>query len=934
MYVNSMRENTDMTTRHLSSSDSVLQWPTRSTVGIFTLALWFAIGCNLNQRDNENEPILGDSEGGVTLDGGIGSDSATGSRDARIDRMDADTNARDAAADRRSINDSAAEQDVVQTMDCEPEEIDCITDELCGPVIDHCTGTVYQCGGCSDGLVCDLTEHTCIVPKVTCADLGAECGRIRNSCGERLDCGECPDGEECDPDSNTCVACDTSVTCADLGYECGEAWLGCGPKTNKTDCGTCDEGGCNETYHVCEPECTPELSDEEICEAADAECGRVSNGCQGLADCGDCPEGLACGILGVANRCSEEEPAVECIAANRECGILVSVCGDNIDCGDCPEGQICRDNGTCGPRCEPNTCAEDYADQCGNQLDDGCEGLLNCGCPTGFACDTTTPGETGTCVRAKTCADYADADGDGDWGEVDDLCSNGASPAFPNDIGGYLTCTCNSGLVCVNNNVVVTGADPGTCCQPSVCPNPPDRTNVPCEIIDVCTNTPRSCCRNNEHCDGGFCQPNLTCEDHPEYLGLNDVWGGEEAMCSNGFAPDPFYRYIGDTRGLECNCQGADLYCVDESDHIVSGSDVGECCLNTAECPPGPEFPAGCSVANVCTFDGLPSEFCCGPNTCCALPDGTPDAVNGTICKPEDTCDTLDPPATGEEGAPCSNGWVFDDGCDGTLQCLCDPGLICVIGGREVTNSEIGTCCRPNTCDDDDIDWDSECRVPNGCITGQTISCCDTDEYCANPDTKTCEPLLDCSDHGWHGGEGSECSNGPSDHFPRGDGTNNTCECLTSGGRLNNQCVHLSGETWGYCECEPLTCDNDCRNDGRSNRCGGTLSCPCPDGEACSDYDGQCYEPLDCSDYEWTGALGSVCSDGSDTSFMRLPDGYTDTSNLLTCPCDVPEGWENTVCEYDSQEGQSFCVCHPETSCGGEVDPPDGCGGIVEGCSG
>lgn len=929
MVVNSMRENTDMTMRRLSSSDSFLRCPTLLTTGLFACVVWFAIGCNLNRRDNENHLLSDELEGGVPSDSGIGSDSANGSRDARVNTMDARIGAADAGVDRRAIDDSDVEEDVVQTPDCEPDAIDCISNDLCGPVIDHCTGTVYQCGGCSDGLVCDLSEHTCIVPKVTCEELRAECGRIRNSCGERLDCGECPDGEECDPDSNTCVPCDTSVTCADVGFECGEAWLNCGPKTNTTDCGDCDEGGCNETYHICEPECTPDLSDEEICEAVDAECGSVSNGCQGLTFCGNCPEGLACGIMGVANRCSEEEPAVECVAANRECGLLVSVCGDSVDCGDCPEDEVCRSNGTCGPPCEPNTCAEDYNNQCGNQLDDGCEGLLNCNCPGGFACDTTAPGETGSCVQAKTCADYADADGDGNWGEVDDICSNGASADFPNDIGGQLTCACDSGLVCVDGSAVVSGGETGTCCQPSVCPNPSDRTTVPCQITDACTGAVRSCCRSSEHCSAGFCQPNLTCEEHEEYRGLNDVWGGENAECSNGFAPDPFYRYVGDTRGLECECQGGDLYCVNESEQIVSGSDTGMCCLNNAECPAGPTFPEGCSVPNECTFDGLPSEYCCGPNTCCALEsDGTPDPDHGTVCKPEDTCDTLDPPATGEEGAPCSTGRAFDNGCNGTLRCRCDSGLVCVTGGRQVTNSEIGSCCRPNTCDD--TDWDAGCTVPNECISDQTISCCGTDEYCADAGTKTCETLLNCSYYGANGNIGNECNtDGNVDHsFPRGDGTYNTCDCSTSGGRLNNVC---SG---GICVCAPITCNNDCRNDGLSDRCGGTLSCPCSGTEECSNYNGQCYEPRDCDYYDADGALNSPCSDGTDTTFLRLPDGNTAPSNLLTCSCDTPEFWENTECEYDSQEGQSFCVCHAETSCGGQVDPSDRCGGIVPGCNG
>ncbi len=894
-------------------------------------------GCDLNQRDRR--PVDLAADGAVTGDAGGddqgGADDGGAAGGGGEAGMSGGGGALDAA-----VGDSAAagtggeEGGPVDAGrdDCEPDTPDCNT--LCGPITDLCTGTVFQCGGCEQGTVCDLDSHTCIEPLITCEELGAECGAIRNSCGDRLDCGTCPTGQECDPDTNTCIDCDESVTCEELGYQCGDAWLGCGPRTELTDCGDCPEGEvCNGSFKTCEPDCDPE-PDDSLCAQAAAEsgvqCGRISNGCGGLADCGDCPEGEACGIRGVANRCSEQERPLECIAAGRECGTIDSACGGTVYCGDCPEGEVCNPNGKCGQPCLPRSCDTDYADQCGTQLDDGCEGVLNCGCGAGQGCDTSEPGVAGECGDVLDCADH-DANG-----EAGDPCSNGPSSAFPDGVGGRLECDCNRSLVCVDGQQIVSGEQTGTCCQPDACPDPPDRSSVqiPCQVIDSCTGAVRNCCLSSEHCDGGYCQPNLVCEDHPEYLGLGDVWGGENAECSNDPAPDPFYRFTGDTVGLECICDGApDLYCVDETAHIVSGQNTGTCCQNTAECGTSP-FPPGCRAANTCTFDGEPSEYCCPRDTCCALPDGTPDDVNGTICKQEDTCDTLEPPATGEEGSRCSSGRIYDDGCNGTFRCRCDAGLLCVVDGHVVTNQQEGTCCRPNTCGD--TDWETDCTVPNGCVDGVFIDCCAADEYCADASSKLCEPILYCDDYGANGDIGDECSIDPSDRFPRGDGTNNACDCLTTGGRLDNLCVLEPSEDWGYCVCVPSDCNDDCRNNGLTDRCGGTLVCTCGPTEQCSDHDGSCYEPRDCfhPDYAAYGAEGDPCSDMASAAFLILPDGNTDPSNLQACPCSTAGGFENNQCVGDSVASAGTCECTPDT-CRGRVENgiPDLCGGTID-CAG
>ncbi len=179
--------------------------------------------------------------------------------------------------------------------------------QRCGPVRDFCNGVDIQCGECDAGLVCSAATNLCGVPEITCSDLSAQCGQIRNSCGTRLNCGACPDaGQECDRNTNHCVDC-TNPSCSDLGYQCGQAWLGCGPFSNTVDCGTCDAGmACNLATNTCEPMCTPGPA-AALCSAAGAQCGFIGDGCGGQTDCGGCDAGTSCGARGIDNECDPPE---------------------------------------------------------------------------------------------------------------------------------------------------------------------------------------------------------------------------------------------------------------------------------------------------------------------------------------------------------------------------------------------------------------------------------------------------------------------------------------------------------------------------------------------------------------------------------------------------------------------------------------------------
>ena len=55
-----------------------------------------------------------------------------------------------------------------------------------------CGGSV-SCGTCPAGELCGVYEpYKCggCTPQ-TCADVGAQCGKVGDGCGNELDCGEC-----------------------------------------------------------------------------------------------------------------------------------------------------------------------------------------------------------------------------------------------------------------------------------------------------------------------------------------------------------------------------------------------------------------------------------------------------------------------------------------------------------------------------------------------------------------------------------------------------------------------------------------------------------------------------------------------------------------------------------------------------------------------
>ena len=108
--------------------------------------------------------------------------------------------------------------------------------------------TVFRCGTCTAGNICDSATHRCVKKSDACTAINAECGLISDACGNPIDCGSCPAGEVCDGATHQCAPC-RPKTCAETG--CGTMSDGCG---GTLTCGACGSGlACDFATQTCEP---------------------------------------------------------------------------------------------------------------------------------------------------------------------------------------------------------------------------------------------------------------------------------------------------------------------------------------------------------------------------------------------------------------------------------------------------------------------------------------------------------------------------------------------------------------------------------------------------------------------------------------------------------------------------------------------------------
>lgn len=685
----------------------------------------------------------------------------------------------------------------------------------CGPIRNPCTGQVVMCATkCEpvdgEARACDLATNTCIKPKVTCSELGAECGTVKDTCGNYLDCPDSPTkgcasaGQECDPDTRKCVDCQLDLSapdkvkqaCTSQGIECGFAWLGCGPNTpsNLTDCGSCTDPNrpnCNAKYNVCEP--APPSggvpSAATLCAAAKekrgVECGVISNGHGGTVNCDSvpgfgCKNGESCGVRGIANRCDSYATPDECKAVGQNCGTLTSACtGQAISCGQCQSPDVCNSNGVCGPPCSPKTCDDFKEFECGS-FDDGCGKQISCGtCPDGV-CDLATK----SCCTTKTCADYP-----GQCGS-----------ALPNGCGqNTLVCNCASGK-CTQNGGNTPAPAPGSagqCCTPRTASYYTSQNQCGTQLSDGCGGTLNASCGSGKECVnnstgapgssppagvvGTCCTRTDSCNSVASGA-CSDVQNscrpaGTTTRCNKCVTPDTCTSVAGT---LTC-CQGAPSCGTNECNVTKTPVDPG--CGSTRSC--------ACSGGRVCMCGGAP----------CTPSDGA------GVCTAALTC--ASPAYAGKCGTGLSNG------VGGTISCSCGTGRVCSTAstpGSPPSSGGTGACVcnnptgQPYTCSSPQ--YAGKCGTfDNGC--GGTISCgCTGGQVCNNGTQTCCSPTFTCPTPG----VGSACGS-----FTNGCNGNVSCGCPSGSGNENFSC---SG---GKCTCVPDTCRG--RTGIQPDRCGGTLNC-------------------------------------------------------------------------------------------------------------
>ncbi len=204
--------------------------------------------------------------------------------------------------------------------------------------------------------------------------------------------------------------CPTLTTCQEQGANCGPISDGC---EGVLDCGTCvapESCGGSGVPSVCGvPPCTPITCDDQ-----GIACGPAGDGCGNVLDCGSCVAPETCGGGGPGQCGGMPCVPQTCADQGVACGPAGDGCGNLLSCGSCAAPETCGGGGVpgeCGAMaCVPLSCASFGPKACG-PLGDGCGGLLQCGgCLAPETCGGGgTPSQCGTdctnlCLQQVACA--------------------------------------------------------------------------------------------------------------------------------------------------------------------------------------------------------------------------------------------------------------------------------------------------------------------------------------------------------------------------------------------------------------------------------------------------------------------------------------------------------------------------------------------------
>ena len=538
-----------------------------------------------------------------------------------------------------------------------------------------------------------------------------------------------------------------------------------------------------------------------------------------------------------------------CANLQLQCGDVVDDgCGGVIDCGSCPFGSAC-DDGKC--ECTPLVTCDSFPNQCGS-IWDGCK-YIDCSCADSTITCTATEYEPGVCICNTSAA-----------------CMGYECGTFTTPCGTSVTCgTCGTNYTCNldNGQCECTLSDcsqvsaycfvPNGCGGDLYCP-PPTLCGgtYNCGVyVDECGKE-QYCgnCSGNSVCVNNTCQciPKQTCLNMDKSCGsFTDDCGvvqdcgscGSGQVCSEGIDgvnqcvcdPDTFCQAINATCGFVNSSCGYE-YC----GSCPSGSycDLNNQCTSNS-CTPDPNAcdVVECGVVN----DNCKYQLC--ENTC-RVPS---EYCSGNIC----LCNSLNACI----GRQCG---VVNDGCDANnITCgSCDS-----YGQNYVCSTE-GLCvCTPSTCDGRDPGVYND-----GC--GGVL-------HCGGSDVPPCSPR-DCASFG-----NPEC--GQYD-----DGCGKVIQC-------GSECAEYEVCYGGVCTCTPGTCDRfSAQCSTIDDGCGGTIDC------------GQCESPYVCQDTQCIcSPIPNVCANRCGVVY----DGckYVDCAYCL----------EPLTCLFD--QSASVTSCFNASCLGGQV---------------
>lgn len=417
-------------------------------------------------------------------------------------------------------------------------------------------------------------------------------------------------------ESITDTITDFETTCEDV---CANTC--CGEECCENEAAVCYEGAC----------CAP-----ATCEALNAQCGQVSDGCGGTLECGSCE--------GETTYCSD---AGQCVddCEDRICGPSPT---KSLDCGACPgETQYCSVAGQCVDDCEGRICGLSPIES------------FDCGvCPSLYPYCT----EEGRCIE---CMEFEDENCDG---FVCDLEANACLTDCGNDDS-----LCATGLHCDDGGCIMDVVDGSACDEPSDC------ASQHCQN-QICCRAGQTCCAGAEECplpEEPICSPTtFSCRACDEEDLCAAQHAGQKPFCDAATGRCEECVQAGDCRNEELAVNPSPLgLCTPEHTCTCWVQSETWKCSSSDQCPEG-------TICARDTEDLL--RFVC-LHTC----DAQADPIAGLACQPR---------GTGEESklvwAPATTCFAFDKfGTD----CSSDSSL-CSFDGIGGINDGLcidGTCSFP-----------------------------------------------------------------------------------------------------------------------------------------------------------------------------------------------------------------------------------------------